>query len=75
MYDVIFFSPVFGHRMNYLPLLGDIKTSESGFVVSAKSIRTIWVVHVNFSLVDYEKSGNMAGTGDLVSCLQLFMID
>jgi hypothetical protein len=67
----VFSSPVFGHRMNYLPLLGGIKRSDSGFIVSAKSIRMFWVVHVNFSSVDYDKSGNLAGTGDLVSTIVL----
>ncbi|CAB3372453.1 Hypothetical predicted protein [Cloeon dipterum] len=58
-------SPVFGHPMDYVPLLGGVERNASGVIVSAKSLLTFWVVHVNFSNVDYEKSGNLAGTGDL----------
>lgn len=52
--------------MEYVPLLGGIKRNASGVIVSAKSLLTIWVVQVNISDIDYEKSGNLAGTGDLV---------
>ncbi|KAF4532825.1 hypothetical protein B566_EDAN002676 [Ephemera danica] len=60
-------SPVFGHQMNYVPLLGGINRNSSGVIVAAKAVRAVWVVHVNFSAVDYEESGNAAGTGDLIN--------
>lgn len=60
------FSPVYGHPMEYVPLLGGIERNASGVIISAKSLLTIWVVQVNISDIDYDKSGNLAGTGDLV---------
>jgi hypothetical protein len=53
--------------MEYVPLLGGIERNASGVIVSAKSLLTIWVVQVNISDIDYAKSGNLAGTGDLVN--------
>jgi hypothetical protein len=55
--------------MEYVPLLGGVERNASGVIISAKSLLTIWVVQVNISDIDYEKSGNLAGTGDLVGLI------
>nr|CAD7259164.1 unnamed protein product [Timema shepardi] len=57
-------SPVFGHPMSYTHLLGGIKRNETGYIVSASSLMMFFLVHVNFSAVNMEESGNDAGTAD-----------
>lgn len=65
-------SPVTGHKVDFMPLLGNIeRNSSTGAIISAGSIRSTWYVHVNFSDVDHEKIGNMAGTEDWASELIL----
>lgn len=56
-----------GHKMNASHLLGDIKRNEVGDIIGAGSLITQWFVHVNFSEVDQEKHGNIAGTENWVS--------
>lgn len=56
-----------GHKMNATNLLGDIKRNEAGEIIGAGSLITQWFVHVNFSEVDHEKHGNIAGTENWVS--------
>lgn len=55
-----------GHKMNVTSLLGDIKRNEMGEIIGAGSLITQWFVHVNFSEVDQEKHGNIAGTENWV---------
>lgn len=55
-----------GHKMNVTSLLGDIKRNEFGEIIGAGSLITQWFVHVNFSEVDQEKHGNIAGTENWV---------
>nr|CAD7398606.1 unnamed protein product [Timema poppensis] len=57
-------SPVFGHPMSYTHLLGGIKRNKTGYIVSASSLMMFFLVHVNFSAVNMEESGNDAGTAD-----------
>lgn len=55
-----------GHKMNASHLLGDIRRNEAGEIIGAGSLITQWFVHVNFSEVDHEKHGNIAGTENWV---------
>lgn len=59
-------SPTLGHPMNYTELLGGITRNEAGQIISAKAVKTEFIVHVNFSKVDLDKIGNDAGTADWV---------
>lgn len=54
---------------NYKDLLGGIETDSSGKIVKAKAITNIWWVNINFSTVDMDKVGNMAGTADWVQSI------
>ncbi|XP_058058482.1 patched domain-containing protein 3-like [Anopheles bellator] len=60
-------SPVTGHTVEFAELLGDVKRDWSGRIVSAGSLVTHWFVHVNFSEVNADVSGNAAGTEDWVT--------
>lgn len=55
-------SPETGHAANFVPLLGGIETNSSGYIISAKSILASWMLHLNFTEVDSNKLGNIAGT-------------
>ncbi|XP_066584061.1 patched domain-containing protein 3-like [Prorops nasuta] len=57
-------SPTLGHPMNYIEILGGINRDENGKIISAKAVRTQWMLHVNFSDIDMDKLGNDAGTAD-----------
>ncbi|RZC34597.1 patched domain-containing protein 3-like [Asbolus verrucosus] len=52
---------------NYEVLLGGIERNETGHIVGAKSLQNFWMVLVNFSTVDMDKTGNYAGTADWAS--------
>lgn len=60
-------SPYTGHEMNFAHLLGGIVRDDNGKIISATSILSTWFLHVQFSDVDTNKIGNMAGTEDWVS--------
>lgn len=60
-------SPVLGHNMEYTSTLGGIEKDDAGKIVSAKSLLLVWLVHVNFSRVDMDKTGNLAGTEEWAS--------
>lgn len=60
-------SPVLGHDMEYVSSLGGVERNNDGKIISAKSIILIWFLHVNFSSVDMQKTGNNAGTEVWVS--------
>ncbi|XP_043686569.1 NPC1-like intracellular cholesterol transporter 1 isoform X1 [Vespula pensylvanica] len=57
-------SPTLGHPMNFTDLLGEITRDENGRIVSAKAIKTQFMVRVNFSNIDMDTFGNDAGTAD-----------
>ncbi|XP_053693061.1 patched domain-containing protein 3-like [Sabethes cyaneus] len=57
-------SPVTGHTVDYTEMLGGVERDWSGRIVSASSVMTNWMLHVNFSEVDLDVSGNIAGTED-----------
>lgn len=60
------FSPMFGNLKRYEALLGGVTKNASGHIVAAKSLHNFWMTHVNFSAIDMDKSGNMAGTAEWV---------
>lgn len=57
-------SPTLGHPMNFTDLLGDVTRDKNGRIVSAKALKTQFMVRVNFSNIDMDTSGNDAGTAD-----------
>ncbi|XP_066996697.1 patched domain-containing protein 3 isoform X3 [Anabrus simplex] len=57
-------SPVLGHPVNFTHLLGGIKRNEAGEIVSAASLLSQYMIHVNFSAVNLDETGNGAGTAD-----------
>lgn len=59
-------SPTTGHETDFVHLLGGIERNSTGHIVSAKSLLTHWMVYINFSTVDHDKNGNIAGTEDWV---------
>lgn len=52
---------------NYVNLLGGVERNATGHIVKAESLQNLWMVTVNFSAVDMDKSGNLAGTADWIS--------
>ncbi|XP_063995288.1 NPC intracellular cholesterol transporter 1-like [Diachasmimorpha longicaudata] len=60
-------SPTLGHPMNFSELLGGIETDYMGRIVSAKAVKTLWMVHINFTTINMGKSGNDVGTADWAS--------
>lgn len=63
-----------GHKIELENLLGGIQRNESGHIIAAGSILARWMVHVNFSEVDHEKHGNLAGTEDWVRIEIYFLL-
>lgn len=59
-------SPTLGHAMNFSELLGGVETDYMGRIVTAKAVKTLWMVHVNFTNIDMGQSGNDIGTADWV---------
>uniref|UniRef100_A0A1Y1JZP0 SSD domain-containing protein n=1 Tax=Photinus pyralis TaxID=7054 RepID=A0A1Y1JZP0_PHOPY len=59
--------PILGNLKNYEDLLGGIVRNETGHIVSATSLHTLYMAYVNFSAVDMDQAGNMAGTADWAS--------
>ncbi|KAK4886579.1 hypothetical protein RN001_002850 [Aquatica leii] len=59
--------PVLGNLRNYEDLLGGISRNETGQIISATSLHALYMVYVNFSAVDMDKAGNIAGTADWAS--------
>lgn len=55
-------SPVSGHPTDFVSFLGGVERDSDGMIISAKSLLTTWMLHLNFSEVDSNKLGNMAGT-------------
>jgi Niemann-Pick C1 protein len=58
---------ILGRFKNYEDLLGGIKRNGSGHITGAKSVQNFWMVMVNFTTVDMDKTGNNAGTADWAS--------
>lgn len=51
---------------NYEQMLSGINRNESGYIISAKAIQVSWMIMVNFTAVDIDKTGNAGGTSDFV---------
>lgn len=66
-----FSSPIYGHPTSFPELLGGLETDERGKIVSAKALLSVWLTHVNFSQVNMDETGNVAGTGDWVQTLTI----
>lgn len=64
--NTIKISPTLGHPMNFSDLLGDIVTDKTGRIISAKAVKSIWMLHVNFLNVNMDEMGNDVGTADWV---------
>ncbi|XP_049870407.1 NPC intracellular cholesterol transporter 1-like [Pectinophora gossypiella] len=60
-------NPVTGHPTDFSKLLGGVKKSASGDIVSASSVLLTWYTQVNMSEVDLNAVGNLVGTEDWVS--------
>ncbi|KXJ79597.1 hypothetical protein RP20_CCG000345 [Aedes albopictus] len=60
-------SPVTGHTIDFSELLGGVQRDWTGRIVSATALYSNWMVHVNYSEVDSDVSGNAAGTEDWVT--------
>ncbi|XP_066250245.1 patched domain-containing protein 3-like [Euwallacea similis] len=56
-----------GNLKNYRDLLGGVVRNETGHIIKATAIVNQWFLLVNFSSVDMDKAGNMAGTGEWAS--------
>ena len=59
-------SPSLGHQMDFSDLFGGVTKDKDGNIISAKYVKTLWMVHLNFTLVDMDVSENNAGTSDWV---------
>lgn len=60
-------SPVTGHPIAFPQLLGGVERDADGRIIGARSLLSIWMTHVNFSQVNMDDAGNIAGTSDWVS--------
>lgn len=59
-----------GHLKNYTGLLSGIQRNETGHIIAANALQNIWMTKVNFSAVDMNKVGNIAGTADwVITCI------
>jgi hypothetical protein len=60
-------SPETGHVAKFTTMLGDTKVDANGKIIAARSLLSSWMLHINFSDVNSDKLGNMAGTeGELL---------
>jgi hypothetical protein len=48
-------------------LLGGIRRNETGHIVEASALLSLYMVHVDFLSVNFDESGNEAGTADWVN--------
>jgi hypothetical protein len=57
---------VYGHPTDYLKLLGNVRRNETGHVIGASALLSLYMVHIDFLSVNFDEDGNEAGTGDWV---------
>ncbi len=55
-----------GHESDFIGLLGGTVRNSSGHIIAATALMSHWMVHLNFSDVNTDKTGNAAGTEDWV---------
>lgn len=65
-FNSVHISPTLGHPMNFSQLLGGTVTDSKGRIVSAKIVKTQWMVYINFAKANMDEIGNDAGTADWV---------
>lgn len=65
--NVTTISAASGHESDFIGLLGGIVRNASGHIISATALMSHWMVYLNFSDIDHDKTGNAAGTEDWVS--------
>ncbi|XP_057666401.1 protein patched homolog 1-like isoform X1 [Diorhabda carinulata] len=53
-----------GNLKNFRDLLGMVERNETGHIIRAQALYNYWYLTKNFSAIDVDKTGNMAGTGD-----------
>lgn len=63
-----------GHESDFIGLLGGIRRNTSGHIVAANALMSHWMVYLNFSMVDHDKTGNAAGTEEWV-CMEYYRND
>lgn len=51
---------------NYEQMLSGVKRNATGYILSAKALQVSWMIMVNFTAVDIDKTGNAGGTSDFV---------
>jgi hypothetical protein len=57
---------VYGHPTDYVKLLGGIRRNETGHIVGASALLSLYMVHIDFLSVNFDENGNEAGTADWV---------
>lgn len=57
---------MYGHPTDFKSLLGDVVKDKRGRIISAGSLLSVWLTHVNYSQVNMDETGNSAGTSDMV---------
>lgn len=60
--DTTYINRVTGHEMNFTTLLGAVERDTNGHIISAKSLLTKFNLHLNFSEINIDRTGNSAGT-------------
>ncbi|XP_028144181.2 protein patched homolog 1 isoform X1 [Diabrotica virgifera virgifera] len=55
---------MFGKLKSHKDLLGMVEKNETGHIIKAKALYNFWYLTKNFSAIDMDKVGNMAGTSD-----------
>lgn len=59
---------------HYEQMLAGIEKNETGHIVSARALQVIWMIMVNFTAVDMDKTGNDGGTSDWVKLELLLLV-
>lgn len=57
-----------------MQLLGDIRQNDTGHIIGASALLSVYMVHVDFLAVNYDENGNDAGTSDWVYKHNLVLI-
>lgn len=55
-----------GHPTDFEKLLGGVTRNETGHIIAAETVLSLWMLDLNFSAVDMDKVGNTLGTADWV---------
>jgi hypothetical protein len=75
MYDIFFsYSPVYGHPTDYVQLLGDIQRNDTGHIIGASALLSMYMVHVDYVSANFDEIGNDAGTSEWVCKHSLLLL-